>query len=228
MYDCLFYLHGSQSGCTLHKHKYNVVTGYKQHYDILANMDKKAELDRLRHEIITKNVCPELAAQATNLVMGDGNVNADMVFIGEAPGKKEDESGLPFVGAAGKFLNTMLTQAGLERADVYITNIVKYRPPKNRDPSAKEKEAFLPFLLQQLSIIQPKVVITLGRHSMEYFLPDMKIGEVHGQPQRIKVGGVEFIIVPLYHPAAALYNGSLRQILIDDFLYIPKIIDKKT
>lgn len=226
MYDCLFYLHGSQSGCTLHKHKYNGVTGYKQHYDILASMDKKAELDRLQHEIITQNVCPELAAQATNLVMGDGNVNADMVFIGEAPGKKEDESGLPFVGAAGKFLNTMLIQAGLERSDVYITNIVKYRPPKNRDPSAKEKAAFLPYLLRQIAIIQPKVVITLGRHSMEYFLPNATIGEVHGQPQTILVGEQELTILPLYHPAAALYNGGLRQTLIDDFLRVPAIIKK--
>jgi len=189
-------------------------------------MDKQAELDRLRQEIIVQNVCPELAAQATNLVMGDGNINADIVFIGEAPGKKEDESGLPFVGAAGKFLNTMLIQAGLERADVYITNIVKYRPPKNRDPSAKEKEAFLPFLLQQLAIIQPKVVITLGRHSMEYFLPNATIGEVHGQPRSVRVGEQELTIVPLYHPAAALYNGSLRQTLFDDFLRVPDIIKK--
>lgn len=226
LYDCLFYFHGSQSGCTLHNHKYNGVTGYKQHCDILTSMDKQAELDRLRQEIVVQNVCPELAAQATNLVMGDGNINADIVFIGEAPGKKEDESGLPFVGAAGKFLNTMLIQAGLERADVYITNIVKYRPPKNRDPSAKEKEAFLPFLLQQLAIIQPKVVITLGRHSMEYFLPNATIGEVHGQSRSVRVGEQELTIVPLYHPAAALYNGSLRQTLIDDFLRVPGIIKK--
>lgn len=179
---------------------------------------KLQQLDQLKAEIINKNICLELAAQATQLVMGDGNPDADIVFIGEAPGKKEDESGLPFVGASGKFLNEMLAQAGLERTDIYITNIVKYRPPNNRDPKPSEKKAFLPYLLRQLEIIEPKVVITLGRHSMEYFLPDMKIGEVHGQSFPYVYDGQEFMVAPLYHPAAALYNGSLRQTLIDDFL----------
>lgn len=190
------------------------------------NMDKTAELDRLREEIITRNICPELAAQATNLVMGDGNVDADIVFIGEAPGKNEDEQGLPFVGAAGKFLNEMLAQAGMVRADVYITNIVKYRPPNNRDPLPEEKADFWPYLLKQLQIIEPKVVITLGRHSMEYFLPGMKISQIHGQPKRIQFGDKKLVIVPLYHPAAALYNGGMRQTLIDDFLMVPEIIKK--
>jgi len=188
--------------------------------------DRQAQLDQVRNAIVGKNICPELAAQATNLVMGDGNVNAEIVFIGEAPGKNEDEQGLPFVGAAGKFLNEMLAAAGLERNDVYITNIVKYRPPNNRDPLPEEKKAFWPYLLKQLQIIQPKVVITLGRHSMEYFLPDMKISQIHGQAKRIKFGDDSLVIVPLYHPAAALYNGSLRQTLIDDFLFVPKIIEK--
>jgi DNA polymerase len=189
---------------------------------------KQAQLDRVRTEIIEKNICPDLAAQATNLVMGDGNLNADIVFIGEAPGKNEDEQGLPFVGAAGKFLNEMLAQAGMDRGDVYITNIVKYRPPNNRDPLPEEKKAFWPYLLKQLQIIEPKVVITLGRHSMEYFLPDMKISQIHGQAKRIQFGDHKLVIVPLYHPAAALYNGSLRQTLIDDFLNVPKIIEKLT
>lgn len=188
--------------------------------------DKQALLDRVRQEIIDKNICPELAAQATNLVMGDGNINADIVFIGEAPGKNEDEQGLPFVGAAGKFLNEMLAAAGMQRSDVYITNIVKYRPPNNRDPEPDEKRAFWPYLLKQLQIIQPKVVITLGRHSMEYFLPGMKIGAIHGQPKRLQFGDEKLVIIPLFHPAAALYNGSLRQTLIDDFLLVPEIIKK--
>jgi uracil-DNA glycosylase family 4 len=186
---------------------------------------KQAQIDRVREDIIEKNICPELAAQATNLVVGDGNLNAEIVFIGEAPGKNEDEQGLPFVGAAGKFLNEMLTAAGMERSDVYITNIVKYRPPNNRDPLPDEKKAFWPYLLKQLQIIQPKVVITLGRHSMEYFLPDMKISQIHGQPKRIQFGEHKIVIVPLYHPAAALYNGALRQTLIDDFVNVPKIIE---
>lgn len=189
-------------------------------------MDKEALTSQLANDIVAKNICPELAKSATNLVIGDGNLDADIVFIGEAPGKNEDEQGLPFVGAAGKFLNEMLAAASMERSDVYITNIVKYRPPNNRDPLPDEKKAFWPYLLKQLQIIQPKVVITLGRHSMEYFLPDMKISQIHGQPKRIQFGDDHLVIVPLYHPAAALYNGSLRQTLIDDFLTVPRIIEK--
>lgn len=185
---------------------------------------KQSQLDQIAAEIRIKNVCPDLAAQATQLVMGDGNIDADIVFIGEAPGKNEDLQGIPFVGAAGKFLNTMLAEAGLERKDVYITNIVKYRPPKNRDPSPDEKAAFWPYLLKQIEIINPVVVITLGRHSMEYFLPGLKIGEVHGEPKQIEVEGRQLILIPLFHPAAALYNGSLRQTLIDDFLKVSQTI----
>lgn len=189
-------------------------------------MTTQAQLDALAQEIIDKNICPELAEQATQLVMGDGDPNAEIMFIGEAPGKNEDIQGKPFVGAAGKFLNTMLEQAGMDRSDVYITNIVKYRPPNNRDPLPQEKAAFLPYLLKQLQIINPKVVITLGRHSMEYFLPGVKIGEVHGQPACVTVDNHEILIMPLFHPAAALYNGGLRQTLIDDFLRVPGVIKK--
>lgn len=188
-------------------------------------MTKQQQLDDLRKEIIDKNICPELAATATNLVMGDGDLDADIVFIGEAPGKNEDEQGLPFVGAAGKFLNEMLAQADMVRADVYITNIVKYRPPNNRDPLPDEKRAFWPYLARQLTIIQPKVVVTLGRHSMEYFLPNAKISQIHGEAKRITFGDQKLVIVPLYHPAAALYNGGMRQTLIDDFLRVPKVIE---
>ena len=190
-------------------------------------MDKQSQLDQIATDIREKNVCPDLAKTATNLVIGDGNLDAEIVFIGEAPGKKEDELGLPFVGAAGKFLNEMLAAAGMDRSDVYITNIVKYRPPNNRDPSPEEKAAFWPYLLKQLQIINPKVVITLGRHSMEYFLPGMKIGQIHGEPKRIQFGDHKIVIMPLFHPAAALYNGSLRQTLIDDFLKVPEVIKKR-
>jgi len=190
----------------------------------MPHNEKAHAMRALEEEIIAQNITPELATQAKQLVIGDGSLNADIVFIGEAPGKKEDEQGIPFVGAAGKFLNVMLEQAGMERSDVYITNIVKYRPPNNRDPKPAEKEAFWPYLLKQLEIIQPKVVITLGRHSMNYFLPDAIIGEAHGQPQQVKFGKQALTVIPLYHPAAALYNGSLRQTLIDDFLTVPKLI----
>jgi DNA polymerase len=187
-------------------------------------MSKQQLLEMVETEILTRDVCPELRAQATQLVMGDGNPDTDIVFIGEAPGKNEDLQGIPFVGAAGKFLNEMLEAAGMKREDVYITNIVKYRPPNNRDPLPEEKKAFWPYLLKQLQIIDPKIVVTLGRHSMEYFLPGMYISQIHGEPKRIQFGDHKLVIVPLFHPAAALYNGSLRQTLIDDFCRMPEII----
>lgn len=180
-----------------------------------TNQDQLAALAK---EIEDNNVCPDLKAQATQLVFGFGNTDAEIVLIGEAPGKKEDLEGRPFIGAAGKFLDLMLQSAQMDRNDVYITNIVKYRPPNNRDPSPAEKSAFLPYLLREIAIIKPKVVLTLGRHSMEYFLPDAKIGEVHGQPQHATVEGQNILLIPLFHPAAALFNGSLRQTLIDDFI----------
>lgn len=180
----------------------------------------------LEEEILSKNITPELAEQAHRLVMGDGNLDADIIFIGEAPGKNEDEQGIPFVGAAGKFLDVMLEAANMQRSDIYITNIVKYRPPNNRDPKASEKEAFWPYLLRQLEIIQPKVIVTLGRHSMGYFLPDAIIGDVHGQPHKAQFHELPFIVIPLYHPAAALYNGSLRQTLIEDFSTVPSIVEQ--
>ena len=181
-------------------------------------MDKQAELDALAAEIIEAGICSELADQATQLVMGDGNADADIVFIGEAPGKNEDLQGKPFVGAAGKFLDEMLAAAGLRRPDVYITNIVKYRPPNNRDPLPEEKRQFWPYLMRQLEIIQPRAVLTLGRHSGGGFIPDLRISQDHGRPRRVRLHELEFVVIPLYHPAAALYNGGMRQTLIDDFM----------
>jgi DNA polymerase len=194
---------------------------------------KARQLDDIRQQILDNKVCPELAAGATQLVFADGNPDADIVFIGEAPGKHEDEQGKPFVGAAGRFLNEMLEGIGLKREDIYITNIVKYRPPNNRDPWPDEKKAFLPYLQAQLEVIQPKIVATLGRHSMNCFLPDLQISKVHGEPKRIRIQmkqhsdePLELVILPLFHPAAALYNGGMRQTLIDDFSRIPQILEK--
>ncbi len=183
---------------------------------------KQAKLDQIKADIIKQNICPDLAKTAKQLVFGDGDINTDIVFIGEAPGKNEDEQGIPFVGAAGKFLNEMLALIDLKREDIYITNIVKYRPPNNRDPEPDEKEAFLPFLTQQLEVIKPKLIVTLGRHSMDVLLPGLKISQVHGEPKRYKGQ----VYLPLFHPAAALYNGGMRQTLIDDFVKIPIIINK--
>lgn len=195
----------------------------------MATDTKQQKLDDLRAKILADKVTPELASQATQMVFGDGNPDADIVFIGEAPGKNEDLQGKPFVGAAGKFLNEMLEMIDLVRDNIYITNIVKYRPPDNRDPNPDEKKAFLPYLQSQLEVIAPKVVVTLGRHSTNCFLPDLQISKAHGQPKHIRIQfgdqkPVTLVILPLYHPAAALYNGGMRQTLIDDFMQIPSIL----
>jgi uracil-DNA glycosylase len=191
--------------------------------DLKAGQSARDQLDQLKADILKQNICPELAQAATQLVMGDGNPQADVVFIGEAPGKNEDLQGKPFVGAAGKFLDVMLASVGLAREDIYITNIVKYRPPNNRDPLPAEKKAFWPYLIRQIQIIQPTIVVTLGRHSMEYFLPNQRITQIHGQPKRITFRGQKLVVMPLYHPAAALYNGSLRATLLEDFANVPKV-----
>lgn len=208
-------------------------------------LENQKKLEAVRMSIINHKICPELAVQARQLVFGDGNPEAEIVLIGEAPGKNEDIQGKPFVGVAGKFLNEMLDMINLQRKDVYITNIVKYRPPNNRDPLPDEKRAFLPYLQDQLAIIKPKLVITLGSHSLSCFLPSLKISQCHGQPKRLQLNlgshlqekGHEYqadsqfkqptlslVILPLFHPAAVSYNHSLRQLLIDDFANIPNIL----
>lgn len=188
-------------------------------------MSKQNQLEQIKADIIRQNICPNLAQAATNLVMSRGDPDAKIVFIGEAPGKNEDLQGQPFVGAAGKLLDEVLQGIGLKIDDVYITNIVKYRPPNNRDPSASEKKAFWPFLVRELSVVQPKIIATLGRHSMEYFLPGQFISQIHGQLKRIHVQpGKTLLVLPLYHPAAALYSGGLKQTLLDDFAKIPTIM----
>lgn len=183
------------------------------------NSDKQNRLNQIKADILKNNVCPNLAQTAKQLVMGEGNPGAEIVFIGEAPGAKEDESGMPFIGASGKLLNEMLASINLEREDVFITNIVKYRPPKNRDPSVDEKKAFMPYLLAQLEVIKPKIVAPLGRHSMNVFLPDAVISEAHGKLFESEHG---YKLMPLYHPAAAIYNRKLRETVFTDFAAIPE------
>lgn len=166
-----------------------------------------------------------LKESATQAVSGEGSADADIMFIGEAPGKKEDEQGRPFIGASGKLLSEMLATINLKREDIYITNIVKYRPPDNRDPLPEEVLACEEWLHKQIRIIQPKLIVTLGRHAMEHFLPGKKISEVHGQIFLETIGGLSkqtFFV--LYHPAAALYDGSLRATLLKDFKKIPKVL----
>lgn len=186
--------------------------------------DKASKLAEIARAIEADGVTPHLKATATQLVFGVGSADAELVFIGEAPGKSEDLKGEPFVGAAGKFLNEMLASIGLKRSDIYITNIVKYRPPENRDPTPEEIAEFVPYLKQQLAVIRPKLVIFLGRHSMNVFLPELRISQAHGQPVR-KDGQV---YLPLFHPAAALYNTGMRDTLLQDFALIPAILRKIT
>lgn len=153
-------------------------------------------------------------------VLGEGNPHAQIMFIGEAPGQKEDELGRPFVGPAGQFLDELLGTIGLERGDVYISNVVKYRPPDNRDPTPEEKEQCMPWLKMEISLIKPKVIVPLGRHALGHFFAKLSIAEAHGKPQILRStrnGKDEVAVFPIYHPAAALHNGNLRQALHDDF-----------
>ncbi len=189
-------------------------------------MDKSQQLNEIHKKWFQKCAC-ELKKTATQPVPGDGNPKAEIVFIGEAPGKSEDEQGIPFVGAAGKFLNEMLAEIGLKRENIYITNIVKYRPPNNRDPLPEEKDACREWLLEELNFIDPKLIIFLGRHSMNDFFPAEKISAIHGKlliKKFAKLNTKHFF--PLYHPAAALYNGGMRETLMQDFKKIPKVLKK--
>ena len=186
-------------------------------------MDKKKELDIIAGEVSKCAKCP-LSKSRTNTVPGSGDPDADILFVGEAPGEKEDLAGIPFCGAAGKFLDEMLASIGLRREKVFILNTVKCRPPGNRDPEDTEKEACRSYLNRQLEIIEPKLIVCLGRHSCATFLPGAGgISKLHGKAVRRPSGQV---YLALYHPAAALHNGGLRDILIDDFNKIPAILEK--
>jgi len=161
-------------------------------------------------------------AKESNPVMGNGNPHAEIVFIGEAPGEKENTQGIPFVGQAGKLLDTLLESIGLVRADVYITNVVKFRPPENRDPTPEEKEACLPFLQMELAIIKPKVLVPLGRHALTTFFTKLSISDAHGKAHTLPDGSTVF---PIYHPAAALHNPGLRDALFGDFKALKEFLD---
>ena len=187
----------------------------------------RAEQLKVLHEKWSAACTCDLKHTATQPVWGDGPATTQIVFVGEAPGKSEDREGRPFIGAAGKFLAEMLASIGLKREDVYITNIVKYRPPDNRDPEPEEKAACAPWLYEELNLIHPAVIVFLGRHSMNDFFPDLKISEVHGKliHKKFKHIQTEYFL-PLYHPASALYNGGMRETLLEDFSLIPKLLKK--
>ena len=169
----------------------------------------------------------DLKTLATQAVFGHGSPTADVVFIGEAPGAKEDKEGKPFIGSAGKILTELLESIKLSREQVYITNIVKYRPPNNRDPLPKEKADCSAWLSAELSYIQPKLIVFLGRHSLNHFFPEMKISEVHGQLFTADIPHIPTRhFLPLYHPASSIYNRSLRAVLAEDFKKIPALLKK--
>lgn len=184
--------------------------------------NKEEELKLLNEEIKICKKC-RLCETATNAVPGYGNPHSEIIFIGEAPGMNEDLQGLPFVGRAGKLLDFLLSQINLNREQVWIGNIIKHRPPDNRDPLGDEIEACKPYLTRQIEIIKPKLVVTLGRFSMNYFLPFAKISDSHG----VAIPKDNMLIYPVYHPAAALRNPKMKIALMKDFLQIPYIIGNK-
>jgi DNA polymerase len=174
--------------------------------------NREQALESIHTQIWTCTRCP-LHVGRTHAVPGDGPADATLMFIGEAPGFHEDQQGIPFVGAAGKFLNELLQKAGIDRGVVYITNVIKCRPPGNREPLIEEVAVCTPYLDQQIDIINPQVIITLGRHSMNRAFPDEKISIVHGQPRKVN----DRVYFPMYHPAAALHQPSLRSTVEADF-----------
>ncbi len=180
-----------------------------------------SELETLAVEIARCTQCL-LHRGRTKAVPGEGPADAEIMFIGEAPGFHEDQQGRPFVGAAGRFLEELLASIGLTREEVYITNVIKCRPPSNREPLPDEIEACKSFLNQQIELIQPKLVVTLGRFSMARAFPKARISRIHGRPR--KVGGV--LYYPMYHPAAALHQPSLRRTVEEDMRRIPELLQQ--
>ncbi len=175
-------------------------------------MDKTALLENLAEKVRACKAC-SLYQGSTQAVPGEGDPNAKIFFIGEGPGFYEDKSGRPFVGPAGQLLERSLSKIGLGREEVFIGNVVKHRPPANRDPLPVEIAACSGWLEQQLSLIRPVVIVTLGRFSMARFLPGVKISQVHGQAKRVK----GFIVIPMFHPAAALRDSSIMNQFLEDF-----------
>ena len=180
-----------------------------------------SDLQELHQRIAS---CPDcdLCRTRTNAVPGEGPPDAEILFVGEGPGFHEDQQSRPFIGPAGKFLKELLASIGLRRNQVFITNIVKCRPPNNRDPLPAEVEACQKYLKRQIELIRPKVIVSLGRHSLAWFSPGDKISKAHGQMK--VMDGIYFI--PIYHPAAALHAGNMRKVIEDDFKKIPAVLDR--
>ena len=180
-----------------------------------------SELTELYKEVLVCTKCI-LSQGRTNAVPGEGPEDSDIMFIGEAPGFHEDRQGRPFVGAAGKYLEELLEGIGLKRDQVYITNVIKCRPPGNRDPEPDEIATCKPYLDRQIDLIRPRVIVTLGRFSMQRYFPNASISRIHGQPKR--VGSV--IYYPMFHPAAALHQPRWRSMVEEDIRKIPELLAK--
>jgi len=183
-------------------------------------MSDEAQLEKLAKQIKVCTKC-ELHRSRKNAVPGEGPTHVEIMLIGEGPGQREDEQGRPFVGASGKFLDQLLEQAGVTRADVWITNVVKCRPPGNRDPLPDEIEICTGNYLQhQIRIVNPSIIVTLGRFSMGLFFKGAKITQIHGQMRKVE----DRFVIPMYHPAAALHQQSLRATIMADFAKLPELL----
>jgi uracil-DNA glycosylase family 4 len=188
--------------------------------------ERREELKAVWQQASTCTNCPQLAATRRHVVFGAGAADADLMLVGEAPGAREDETGLPFVGQAGKLLDTLLGEIGLERADVFIANVLKCRPPQNRDPLPQEIDACQTYLFRQLELIRPRVVCTLGNFATKLLRADPATGitRLHGREEVRQIGPRTVRLYPLFHPAAALYTPRMLETLREDFLRIPELL----
>jgi uracil-DNA glycosylase len=188
--------------------------------------ERREELKAVWRQASACTRCPQLAATRQTVVFGSGNADADLMFVGEAPGANEDKQGLPFVGQAGRLLDTLLGEIGYSRADVFVANVLKCRPPGNRDPLPQEIEACQDYLFRQLELIQPRVVCTLGNFSTKLLRGDPSTGitRLHGREEIRRIGPRNVRLFPIYHPAAALYTPKMLEILREDFARLPELL----
>lgn len=192
----------------------------------MKKKEKEEKLEAIARAVVSCRRC-SLWQRAVNGVPGEGPAEAKIMFIGEGPGYYEDQKGIPFCGASGRLLDSLLLSIKVKRSGVFIGNVIKHRPPGNRDPLPEEIEACRPFLDQQIEVVDPEVIVTLGRFSMNKFLPGEKISQIHGQARYVDFAGRQRVVLPMYHPAAALRSGSIMAEIKKDFLKIPLFLKGK-
>jgi uracil-DNA glycosylase family 4 len=186
--------------------------------------DKSTQLQKIREQLEADYKKLPLVSKPEDIVPGEGNPNAEIVFIGEAAGRNEAIQRRPFVGVAGRLVDKQLDAIGIPRKEVYITNVVKCRPPENRDPEPEEIASFAPYLDKEIEVINPKLIVTLGRFSMGKFIADAKISLIHGRLHKVEFKGVTRFVLPFYHPAAALRQGKVMDMFVADFAKLPKVL----